>query len=643
MITLQNLSLRAGIKPLLTGANLAINPGQKIGLVGQNGAGKTTLFKAILGQVSLDAGHLSVPAEWIIGYVEQETHRGAQSVLEYVSFGDELYAKAVQQLRAAEQAHNDNAIVAAYDQLDKLHGFAVENQTKQLLYGLGFVEADFSKLITAFSGGWQVRLKLARALMQRSDLLLLDEPTNHLDIEAVAWLKQWLKSFEGAVLVISHDRDFLDQVVQGIAHIDQQKIQYYAGNFAAFERQRNEKLMQQQSLHDKQKQQMQHLKTFISRFKAKASKAKQAQSRVKALERMEMVAAVQASNPFHFEFAEPKAQPDPMLQLEKLQFSYADKVIIEDADLTLRAGDRIGLVGVNGSGKTTLLKLIVGELKPINGKVIAARGVKVGYFSQHQLETLRPEWSPLKHLLALEDAPSDQQARDFLGGFGFSNEQCLEPIAPFSGGEKARLALAIIVFQQPNLIILDEPTNHLDMETRDALEMALNDYSGALLLVSHDKHLLAAIADQYWWVHQGKVALFYGDLDQYLSEQLKRIKQSAVQEKAEDGEDSQKNQNKKQQRIANAQQRKQLDMLIKNDLQQSRKLEKELEKVQAKLAELHLKMEDTSLYDETNKAQLSDCLRQEAECQARLETLEMDWLEIEEKIQTKREQFEANL
>lgn len=644
MINIQNLSLRAGVKPLLDGANLAIHPGQKIGLVGQNGAGKTTLFKAILGQVTIDAGNLGIPAEWVIGYVEQETSAKQQTVIEYVSFGDELYAKAVSDLKQAEAVHNDNAIVAAYDQLDKLHGFAVENQTKQLLYGLGFYEQDFAKNIGAFSGGWQVRLKLARALMQRSDLLLLDEPTNHLDIEAVSWLKQWLKSFEGAVLVISHDRDFLDQVVQGIAHIDQQKIQFYQGNFAAFERQRNERLMQQQALHDKQKQQMQHLKTFITRFKAKASKAKQAQSRVKALERMEMVAAVQASNPFHFEFAEPKSQPDPMLQVDQLSFSYPDKSIIESANLTLRSGDRIGLVGVNGSGKTTLLKLIVGDLKPISGKIIAARGVKIGYFSQHQLETLRPEWSPLKHLLALEEAPSDQQARDFLGGFGFSNEQCLSPIKPFSGGEKARLALAIIVFQEPNLIILDEPTNHLDMETRDALEMALNDYSGALLLVSHDKHLLASIADQYWWVHQGQVELFYGDLDQYLSEQLKRIKQSADLEKQlANGGESHKSQNKKQQRIENAHLRKQLDKLLKSDLQQSRKLEKELDKAQSKLAKLHQKMEETTLYEDANKDELTECLQQEADCQARIEELEMAWLEIEEIIQVKREEFEASL
>ncbi|MBN2647727.1 MAG: ATP-binding cassette domain-containing protein [Thiotrichales bacterium] len=642
MISLQNLSLRAGTKLLLDGANLAIHPGQKIGLIGQNGAGKTTLFRAILGQVSVDGGQLAVPADWIIGHVEQEVEQLDRAVLQYVSFGDQLYAAARDALAQAEADNNQMALVAAYDQLDKLQAYAVENQARLLLYGLGFTEAQFTQPIRQFSGGWQVRLKLARALMQRADLLLLDEPTNHLDIEAVAWLKQWLRGFVGAILVISHDRDFLDQVVQGIAHIDQQKIQFYSGNFAAFERQRNERLMQQQSLHDKQKQQMQHLKTFISRFKAKASKAKQAQSRVKALERMEMVAAVQASNPFHFTFAEPKAQPDPMLQIEKLQFAYGEVPIIRHADLTLRAGDRIGLVGVNGSGKTTLLKLLVGDLLPQSGKVKMARGLKVGYFAQHQLDSLRAEWSPLQHLLALEEAPSDQQARDFLGGFGFSNEQCLATIAPFSGGEKARLALAILVFQQPNLVILDEPTNHLDMETRDALEMALQDYSGALLLVSHDKHLLASIADQYWWVHQGQVELFYGDLDEYLSEQLKRVKQQSDAQKQTDHAGA-KSQNKKQQRVENAQQRKQLEQLLKTDQQRSQKLEKTLVQLQTQLQNLHGQMEDPSLYETQNKEILAQCLRQEAQCQQQLEAIEMEWLEVEERMQQKRDAFMQSL
>ncbi|MCF6346615.1 MAG: ATP-binding cassette domain-containing protein, partial [Thiomicrorhabdus sp.] len=528
MLSLQNLSIRAGTKLLFQGATLNVHPGQKIGLIGQNGTGKTTLFKTLLGEHTVDEGHVAIPANWLIGSVEQEVKQLDLNALDYVCFGDTKYAQAQQQVAASEASEDHDALVQAYDVLDKIDGFSVPNNARQLLYGLGFSEADFEKKISEFSGGWQVRLKLARALMQRSDLLLLDEPTNHLDIEAVAWLIQWLKSYLGAILIISHDRDFLDQVVQGIAHIHQQKIDFYSGNFASFERQRNEQLMQQQALHDKQKQQMQHLKSFIERFKAKASKAKQAQSRVKALERMEEVAAVQASNPFTFKFSPPQHQPDPMLGLEHVDFSYADQPILKDVDLTLRAGDRIGLVGVNGSGKSTLIKLLVGDLPPESGKVKISRGVKFGYFAQHQLESLIYEKSPLQHLLMLPEPPSDQEARNFLGSFGFSNEQCLDTIEHFSGGEKARLALAIIVYQKPNLIILDEPTNHLDMDTRDALDMALQDFDGALIIVTHDKHLLASIADQYWWVHQGKVSHFMGDLDAYLQMRLKTLKEQAT-------------------------------------------------------------------------------------------------------------------
>ncbi|WP_319557545.1 ABC-F family ATP-binding cassette domain-containing protein [Thiomicrorhabdus sp.] len=638
MISLQQLSVRAGTKLLFSDANLSIYPGQKVGLIGQNGVGKTTLFKALMGEVPLDSGQVSFPADWLIGYVEQEVESTQLKVLDFVCDGDSLYAQAQKELQLAEEDGEQQRIVAAYDQLDRIRAYEVPTKARQLLYGLGFSDEDLQKSLKQFSGGWQVRLKLARALMQRADLLLLDEPTNHLDIEAVAWLEQWLKSYEGALLVISHDRDFLDEVVQGIAHIDQQKIYYYSGNFAAFERQKNERLMQQQALHDKQKQQMQHLKSFIERFKAKASKAKQAQSRVKALQRMETVAAVQALNPFHFQFAEPKYQPDPMMELRGLDFAYGDKAILKHTDLVLRAGDRIGLVGINGSGKTTLIKLLVGELQAQKGKIVTAKGVKFGYFSQHQLETLSLEQSPLQHLLKLPDAPSDQEARDFLGGFGFSNQQCLESIECFSGGEKARLALAIIVFQQPNLIILDEPTNHLDMETRDALEIALQEFSGALIVVSHDKHLLASIADQFWWVHEGEVSHFHGDLDDYLQAQLKRIRQQASEQKSEEGKNN--SQNRKQLRQANAQQRKLLEGRLKPYKSKQKKVEDELAKIQQQLAEHHALMEDQSLYEDGNQARLQECLKQEAICQQRHEELEMQWLELEEEIQSIREEFE---
>lgn len=637
MISIQNLSLRAGTKPLLDSANLTIHPGQKIGLVGKNGAGKSTFFKAVLGETTIDSGDIKVPNNWQIGYVEQETKDLSVGMLDYVCFGDSLYFEVMQSLEQAESTQNNQALVKVYDQIEHIQAYEVPLKAKQMLFGLGFNQLDFDKQLSEFSGGWQVRLKLARALMQRSDLLLLDEPTNHLDIEAVTWLELWLKSYQGAILVISHDRNFLDEVVQGIAEIDQQKIQYYSGNFAAFERQRHEQLMQQQSLHDKQKQQMQHLKTFISRFKAKASKAKQAQSRVKALERMEQVAAVQASTDFHFAFSEPKQMPDPMLEIQALDFAYNDKTILDKVNLVVRSGDRIGLVGVNGSGKTTLLKLLVGDLKPVAGKIQLSKGLKIGYFSQHQLETLRPEWSPLQHLLAMEEAPSDQESRDFLGQFGFSNQQALETIENFSGGEKARLALALIRFQEPNLIILDEPTNHLDMETRDALEMAINDFTGGVIIVSHDKQLLNACVDQFWWVHQGQVELYFGSLDEYLQDQMKRVRDEN-RLLSNTGKNSDKNEvNKKAIRQTNAHIRKQLEQQLKPLKKQLKKMETQLEKSQNRLEEIHLLMENPELYDAQNKERLEPILLEEAQLKKTIEECEEQWLELEEEMEEIRQ------
>lgn len=643
MLSIQNVSIQAGLKPLFNHASLNVPPGHKIGLIGPNGAGKTTLFKAVMNEVPIETGQIGLPADWLIGYVEQEVAHSQLSALDYVCFGDTFYAKLTQQIQKAEASGDNDALVKAYDGLDKISGYEVPQKAQQLLAGLGFQPEDFSKALTAFSGGWQVRLKLGRALMQRSDLLLLDEPTNHLDIEAVAWLIQWLKSYQGAVLIISHDRDFLDQVVQGIAHIHDHKITYYSGNFEAFERQRNEQLMQQHALHEKQKQQMQHLKSFIERFKAKASKAKQAQSRVKALSRMEEVAAVQATNPFHFDFFEPKHNPDPMIRVDGLSFGYQSQSILKDASLVLRAGDRIGLVGVNGSGKSTLIKLLVGDLKPQAGLVQVSKGVEVGYFAQHQLEALTLENSPLQHMMSMDGEISDQEARNFLGQFGFSNDQTLTPVATFSGGEKARLALAMIVYLKPNLIILDEPTNHLDMDTRDALDMALQDFNGALILVTHDKHLLASIADQFWWVHDGDVQLYHGDLESYLQARLKAIKETQAVNKLMEGDADAPSKNKKQQRQQNANVRKQLEQKIKPIQQKIKKLEKQLESAQVELTELHGLMEDTSIYDASNKQKLTEAIKRQAEVESLIEEVEMDWLEQQELIEQTTDAFYAEL
>ncbi|MBE0493887.1 MAG: ATP-binding cassette domain-containing protein [Thiomicrospira sp.] len=648
MLSIQSVSLYAGVKCLLENASLTLNPGQKIGLIGRNGVGKSTLFKAILGQISLDAGTIGLPAGWQIGYVEQSEVTEQLSALDYVTSGDTLYFQLITDLKQAEEQNDQDAMVRLHDHLDHIQAYEVPQKAQQLLYGLGFQQADFAQLVTQFSGGWQVRLKLARALMQRSDLLLLDEPTNHLDIEAVAWLEQWLAQYPGAVLLISHDRHFLDKVVNGIALLEDQRIQLYTGNFASYERQRSMQLMQQQALHDKQKQRMQHLTTFITRFKAKASKAKQAQSRVKALERMEEVAALQATNPFRFEFMNPDHLPDPMMRIEQVSFAYDNKVVLDKVDLVLRAGDRIGLVGINGSGKTTFLKLIVDELKPDQGKIINSKGLKVGYFAQHQVESLDLDKTPLQTMLKHFPELSDQQARDFLGGFGFSHEQALSPIKQFSGGEKARLSLALIVYLKPNLIILDEPTNHLDMDSRDALDEALQSFEGALIVVSHDRHLLAGIVDQYWWVHDASVSLFHGDLDAYLQQRLSLLKQQKQQENRLNGvgEESENSnggsQNKREQRQQTAQLRKQLQDATRSQRKRLDVLDKQLAKLQAALDEVHSQLADDAIYDPAQSPQLAGLLKQQAEYQTNLDDVETEWLMLQDEVETITQSFQLD-
>lgn len=648
MLSIQSVSLYAGVKCLLDNVSLTLNPGQKVGLIGRNGVGKSTLFKAILGQVSLDAGAIGLPASWQVGYVEQSEVTEQLNALDYVTSGDTLYFQLVTELKQAEEQNDQDAMVRLHDHLDHIQAYEVPQKAQQLLYGLGFQQADFDQLVTQFSGGWQVRLKLAKALMQRSDLLLLDEPTNHLDIEAVAWLEQWLAQYPGAVLLISHDRHFLDKVVNGIALLEDQRIQLYTGNFASYERQRSMQLMQQQALHDKQKQRMQHLKTFITRFKSKASKAKQAQSRVKALERMEEVAALQATNPFRFEFMNPDHLPDPMMRIEQVRFAYGSKVVLDKVDLVLRAGDRIGLVGINGSGKTTFLKLIVNELKPDQGKIINSKGLKVGYFAQHQVESLDLDKTPLQTMLKHFPELSDQQARDFLGGFGFSHEQALSPIKQFSGGEKARLSLALIVYLKPNLIILDEPTNHLDMDSRDALDEALQSFEGALIVVSHDRHLLAGIVDQYWWVHEANVSLFHGDLDAYLQQRLTLLKQQKQQENRTTGAGSESvssntnSQNKREQRQQTAQLRKQVQDATRSQRKRLDVLDKQLAKWQAALDEVHTQLADNSIYDAEQSAKLADLLKQQAEYQTNLEDTETEWLMLQDEIETITQSFQMD-
>lgn len=632
MLQLNQVSLRVGGHLLLDQARLTVYPKQKIGLIGDNGCGKSTLFQAILGDHPLDHGEVHVPEDWQIGQVQQELPLTSQSALAFVMHGDHRFAQAQAQLEQAQASDDTQALVKAWDQMTLIEGHLVEPKAQQLMMGLGFVTQDFDQPLTHFSGGWQVRLKLARALMQPADLLLLDEPTNHLDIEAVAWLTQWLHAYQGALLVISHDRHFLDEVVDGIAQIDQQQLHFYSGNFAAFERQRHAQLMQQQALHDKQKQQMQHLKRFVARFRAQASKAKQAQSRIKALERMETVAAVQASNPFHFRFFEPKQLPDPMIRLEAVDFGYPSQApILQQVSLTLRAGERIGLVGVNGSGKSTFLKLLIGKLTPQQGRVQTAKGVKVAYFAQHQLSALKLDQSPVAHLQQLapdaDERVTDQAARDFLGQFGFSGDKAFEPVKHFSGGEKARLSLGLMVYQQPNVLIMDEPTNHLDMQTRDALEMALQSFSGTMILVTHDQHLLASLVDQYWWVHDQQLAFLYGSLDDYLTQRLQSLKQHHPMSEAPSP------QSKKQARREAAQKRQQKQKRLKPMHTQAARLEKDISECDAALAACHQQMQAPSLYEKDQAETLAQVLQSEHEWQRQKTQAETQWLALQEDIE----------
>lgn len=656
MLSLKSVAIQTGVEPLFSGASVNLYPGQRVGLIGQNGCGKSTLLKAILGEVALSEGEIEFPSDWVVAHVEQEISQPEISALEYVLQGHHAYHTVIQRIQAAELANDDSALVSAYDALDKIRGYEIPQKAQALLIGLGFNVHQQSQAVSDFSGGWQVRLKLAKALLEPSDLLLLDEPTNHLDIEAVSWLEQWLKSYRGTMIVISHDRYFLDQVVTDIAEIDQQRFTLYKGNFESFERQKNERLMQQQALFDKQKQRMQQLNTFIDRFRAKASKAKQAQSRIKSLQRMAEVSAVQATNPFTFEFFAPSALPDPMLATESVGFGY-DELLFNSVSLTLRAGDRIGVLGENGSGKTTWLKLLVKAIAPDQGQVTHAKGLSIGYFDQHLVDRLHPEQTPFQHLtrtareLAVSnEIPPEAELKNSLARFGFAGEKALQTVSTFSGGEKARLALALLVFERPNLLVLDEPTNHLDMQTRDALDLALQNYEGSLLLVTHDQHLLSSLVDHYWWVHSQTVSVWDRSLEDYL--QLRLQKQPTLDEKAASKEkelkstrpgsdhgDAPSSPSKKTQRQENAKLRKQLQALIKAPTQKLQSIEKSLQKNQHRLEALHEQMSQESFYTELDKAKREQCLIEESSLQEEKEWLEEEWMLLEVEIEETRERF----
>ena len=515
MIRLQNLTLQRGPQRLLEDAELTLHAGHKAGLVGANGAGKSTLFALLLGELTPDSGDCLLPADWRIAHMRQEIDTLDRIAIDYVLDGD-LRLRQVQADLAKAEADEDGAAQARlHAELDSADGYTADARARKMLAGLGFTNEQMDRTVADFSGGWRMRLNLAQALMCPSDLLLLDEPTNHLDLDAILWLEDFLKNYPGTLLLISHDRDFLDAVVDNIAHVDQRKITLYRGGYSAFERARAERLAQQQQAYEKQQAQRAHMESYIARFKAQATKARQAQSRIKALERMEELSAAHVDSPFDFVFREAVKLSSPLLDLSDARLGYGDKTILEKVKLQLVPGARIGLLGPNGAGKSTLIKNLAGELEPLSGRLARGENLVVGYFAQHQLDSLDSKASPLLHMQRLAPAEREQTLRDFLGGFDFRGARIDEPVLNFSGGEKARLALALIAWGRPNLLLLDEPTNHLDLEMRLALTMALQEFSGAVLVVSHDRHLLKSTTDEFLLVADGKVQEFDGDLEDY--------------------------------------------------------------------------------------------------------------------------------
>ena len=624
MIVFEDFSLQRGGKPLFDGARATIQPGERVGLIGANGAGKSSLFALMQGQLHTDAGEVRVPAHWRIAHVAQETPALARSALEYVLDGDGPLRTAEARIAAAQARGDGSAEAEAHAAFADVDGYTAPARAEALLLGLGFTLAQTRAEVGSFSGGWRMRLNLAQALMAPSDLLLLDEPTNHLDLDAIVWLEDWLTHYPGTLIAISHDREFLDAVCTAIIHLEQCKLVRYSGNYSAFEGLRAERMSLQQAAFDKQQQHIAHLESFITRFKAKASKAKQAQSRVKALEKLEKLSAVQAAGAFTFAFRPADAVANPLLALGAVDCGYAadtaTHTILRAVTLSLQSGQRIGLLGANGQGKSTFIKTLAGALNPLAGRLQAAKGLRIGYFAQHQLETLRPADSALQHLMRQAPTAREQELRNFLGSFNFRGDMATAPIAPFSGGEKARLALALIVWDQPNLLLLDEPTNHLDLETREALVLALAQFDGTLIVVSHDRHLLRATTDQFLLVAGGAVRPYDGDLDDYRVWLLKEAAQRrASPVKTEPA------------RIIPAPTRPKprLGPLTK----ELGRIEAQLDRLAADLDRIENALADPALYTGADRDRLAELLRQQSQTRADQERLEARWLELQSEIE----------
>ncbi|WJM97739.1 ATP-binding cassette domain-containing protein [Pseudomonas defluvii] len=634
MIRLSNLTLQRGPQRLLEGAELTLHPGQKAGLIGANGAGKSSLFALLRGELTPDAGNCQLPGDWRIAHMRQEVDTLERLAVDYVLDGDERLRTIQRDLEAAESAHDGTAVARLHIELDSADGYTADARARKLLAGLGFSNEQMERRVGDFSGGWRMRLNLAQALMCPSDLLLLDEPTNHLDLDAILWLEDWLKGYPGTLLLISHDRDFLDAVVDHVAHVEQCKLTLYRGGYSAFERARAERLAQQQQAYEKQQAQRAHMEKYIARFKAQATKARQAQSRIKALERMEELSAAHVDSPFDFTFRESEKISSPLLDLSEARLGYGDKTILEKVKLQLAPGARIGLLGPNGAGKSTLIKNLAGELEPLAGRLVRGENLVVGYFAQHQLDSLDSKASPLLHLQRLAPTEREQTLRDFLGGFDFRGGRLDEPVLNFSGGEKARLALALIAWERPNLLLLDEPTNHLDLEMRLALTMALQEFSGAVLVVSHDRHLLKSTTDEFLLVADGKVDTFDGDLDDYTRWLAEYRQRNAPASSAPANADKT---DKKAQRQAAAALRQQLAP----HKREAEKLERELGTVHEHLAKVEASLGDSALYEAARKDELRELLARQAQLKGREAELEEAWMEALEVLETMQAELEA--
>jgi len=629
MLALTNISLRRGRKVLIESASFQIHAGQRMGVIGANGSGKSSLFAMLLGELEPDDGELALDPKDEIAHVAQESPHGSGSAVDYVMDGDHELRAVQAAIAEGEAAAHKPDLHLLYERMEAIDGFTAESRASRLLHGLGFAADEYVKPVKEFSGGWRMRLNLARALMCRSDILLLDEPTNHLDLPAILWLERWLKRYEGILLLVSHDRDFLDQICTRIAHIENEAISLFTGNYSQFESLRAEQLSQQQAMYARQQKQIKHIQSYVDRFRYKASKARQAQSRIKMLERMEQIAPAHVDSPFRFHFAEPKKQPQHLLGLTDATVGYDDDVILDNINLNLSAGDRIGLLGVNGAGKSTLVKALSTGSTLLKGERVLSRDTKIGYFAQHQLELLRPEHSPIDHLRDYAPDDREQDHRNYLGRFGFSGERIFEPVAPFSGGEKARLVLALMIRQGPNLLLLDEPTNHLDLEMRQALSVALIEYTGALVVISHDRHLLRSICDELLIVHDGIVDRFNRSLDDYptwLREQEEKSEQAVAKWQGAPA----KNVNRKQQRQEQAQRRQRLKPLY----DKVRDVEKELASSRSRLTDLEARLADDSIYgDPSRKDELTQLVQDQVTAKSTIESLEREWLEASENLE----------